>query len=119
MHVLINVKSSNNISKWQMGFNSAFKGLSCRMHYFLSSQSLLITMVGTDRCCLATSLATYRNIPEIMVGVRFRQEKKRILYIRVREPADCNAVSCSSLTHHCYKKKLFQLFLLLTASKRN
>jgi hypothetical protein len=27
MHVLINVKSLNNISKWQMGFNSAFKGL--------------------------------------------------------------------------------------------
>jgi hypothetical protein len=25
MHVLINVKSPNNISKWQMGFNSAFK----------------------------------------------------------------------------------------------
>jgi len=23
----INVKSPNNISKWQMGFNSAFKGL--------------------------------------------------------------------------------------------
>jgi hypothetical protein len=27
MHVPINVTSSNNISKWQMGFNSAFKGL--------------------------------------------------------------------------------------------
>jgi hypothetical protein len=27
MHVLINVKSPNNTSKWQMGFNSAFKGL--------------------------------------------------------------------------------------------
>jgi hypothetical protein len=27
MHVHINVKSSNNISEWQMGFNSAFKGL--------------------------------------------------------------------------------------------
>jgi hypothetical protein len=27
MHVLINVKSPNNISKWQIGFNSAFKGL--------------------------------------------------------------------------------------------
>jgi hypothetical protein len=27
MDVLINVKSSHNISKWQMGFNSAFKGL--------------------------------------------------------------------------------------------
>jgi hypothetical protein len=27
MHGPINVKSSNNISKWQAGFNSAFKGL--------------------------------------------------------------------------------------------
>jgi hypothetical protein len=27
MHVPINVKSPNNISKWQMGFNSVFKGL--------------------------------------------------------------------------------------------
>jgi hypothetical protein len=27
MHLPINVKSPNNISKWQMGFNSAFKRL--------------------------------------------------------------------------------------------
>jgi hypothetical protein len=27
MHLPINVKSPNNISKWQMGFNSAFKWL--------------------------------------------------------------------------------------------
>jgi hypothetical protein len=27
MHGPINVKSTNNISKWHMGFNSAFKGL--------------------------------------------------------------------------------------------
>jgi hypothetical protein len=27
MHGPMNVKSSNNTSKWQMGFNSAFKGL--------------------------------------------------------------------------------------------
>jgi hypothetical protein len=27
MHIPINVKSPNNISKWQMGFNSVFKGL--------------------------------------------------------------------------------------------
>jgi len=27
MHGPINVKSPNNASKWQMGFNSAFKGL--------------------------------------------------------------------------------------------
>jgi hypothetical protein len=29
MHGPINLKSPNNISKWQMGFNSAFKGLKC------------------------------------------------------------------------------------------
>jgi hypothetical protein len=27
MHVPINVKSPNNTSKWEMGFNSGFKGL--------------------------------------------------------------------------------------------
>jgi len=27
MHGPINVKSPNNTSRWQMGFNSAFKGL--------------------------------------------------------------------------------------------
>jgi hypothetical protein len=27
MHGPINVKSPNNINKWQMGFNSAFEGL--------------------------------------------------------------------------------------------
>jgi hypothetical protein len=30
MHGPINVKSPNNISKWQMGFNSAFKGLTLK-----------------------------------------------------------------------------------------
>jgi hypothetical protein len=30
MHGPINVKSPNNISTWQMGFNSAFKGLTGR-----------------------------------------------------------------------------------------
>jgi DNA-binding transcriptional regulator of glucitol operon len=30
MHGPINVKSPNNISKWQMEFNSAFKGLKSR-----------------------------------------------------------------------------------------
>jgi hypothetical protein len=33
MHEPINVKSPNNTSKWQMGFNSAFKGLmNCVVH---------------------------------------------------------------------------------------
>jgi hypothetical protein len=32
MHGTINVKSFNNTSKWQMGFNSAFKGLNTAQH---------------------------------------------------------------------------------------
>jgi hypothetical protein len=35
MHGPINVKSPNNISKWQMGFNSAFKGFKeCGFYIF-------------------------------------------------------------------------------------
>jgi hypothetical protein len=37
-------RAPNNASKWQMGFNSAFKGLMARMLYF-SSIGLLHTMV--------------------------------------------------------------------------
>jgi hypothetical protein len=39
MHGPLNVESPNNISKWQMGFNSAFKGLirpSHRLFYNIS-----------------------------------------------------------------------------------
>jgi hypothetical protein len=41
MHVPINVTSPNNISKWQMGFNSAFKGLS-KFHFISSRIKSLI-----------------------------------------------------------------------------
>jgi hypothetical protein len=43
MHLPINVKSPNNISKWQMEFNAAFKGLKsspcseCRMLFLGNS----------------------------------------------------------------------------------
>jgi hypothetical protein len=47
MHVLINVKSSNNISKWQVGFNSAFKGLKGREKERLSVSELDGTGSGT------------------------------------------------------------------------
>jgi hypothetical protein len=33
MHGPINVKSPNNTSTWQMGFNSAFKGLKSDIKY--------------------------------------------------------------------------------------
>jgi hypothetical protein len=43
MHGSINVKSPNNTSKWQMGFNSAFKRLisiqisSCKVKYYIKN----------------------------------------------------------------------------------
>jgi formylmethanofuran dehydrogenase subunit B len=43
MHGPINVKSPNNISKWQMGFNSAFKGLKGN-----TSSKAVNTSVNTD-----------------------------------------------------------------------
>jgi hypothetical protein len=47
MHVPINVKSPNNISKWQMGFNSAFKGL-IRWVYLNNIWHKLSTYWGTQ-----------------------------------------------------------------------
>jgi hypothetical protein len=45
MHVPINVKSPNNTSKWQMGFNSAFKGL-----ISLNDNSLLFYNLSRNVC---------------------------------------------------------------------
>ena len=44
MHGPINVKSPNNISEWQMGFNSAFKGLREKSACCWSVLSKYITM---------------------------------------------------------------------------
>jgi len=41
MHGPINVKSPNNTSKWQMGFNSAFKGLKTK-NWFACRKIILI-----------------------------------------------------------------------------
>jgi hypothetical protein len=47
MHVPINVKSLNNTSKWQMGFNSAFKGL--KGFGFYVSSILFLKMIRDNR----------------------------------------------------------------------
>jgi hypothetical protein len=39
MHGHINVKSPKNINKWQMGFNSAFKGLKVKQSLYRSGQA--------------------------------------------------------------------------------
>jgi hypothetical protein len=42
MHIAINVKSPNNISKCQTGFNSAFKGLSIKFYEKPSSENRVV-----------------------------------------------------------------------------
>jgi hypothetical protein len=44
MYGPINVKTPNNIRKWQMGFNSAFKGLS--RHIQIKYQLSLYMLIG-------------------------------------------------------------------------
>jgi hypothetical protein len=50
MNLPINVKSPNNISKWQVGFNSAFKGLNVSRSEvtFTATYSRDITQVQED-----------------------------------------------------------------------
>jgi hypothetical protein len=62
MYGPINVKSPNNTSKWQMGFNSAFKGLrnigiinsTTRLHlvgYFYTIYNLPLACMGLKCGC--------------------------------------------------------------------
>jgi hypothetical protein len=67
MHGPINVKSPNNTSKWQIGFNSAFKGL-IRIHY-IRKQSVIVfpTLIIVILCALALAIhrlmGQYTKIP--------------------------------------------------------
>jgi hypothetical protein len=45
----MNVKSPNNTSKWQMGFNSAFKGLKTYIVMILSRSILLVMRNCLDK----------------------------------------------------------------------
>ena len=45
MHVPVNVKSPNNISEWQMGFNSAFKGLISFSRFVLPTEMIDIIAI--------------------------------------------------------------------------
>jgi hypothetical protein len=62
MHGPMSVKSPNNISKWQMGFNSAFKGFNCQSSKF------------TFRC---HTLGKEAACKEILVSSFFPQGLKR------------------------------------------
>jgi hypothetical protein len=49
MHLPIKVKSPNNISKWQMGFNSAFKGLKDEYRLMVCNNMLPMKVFGPKR----------------------------------------------------------------------
>ena len=68
MHVPINVKSPNNISEWQMGFNSAFKGLTylsrlsgCPKSSQRDAPSSGISLFGTKSNQQVLNLANWRT----------------------------------------------------------
>jgi hypothetical protein len=70
IHGTINVKSPNNTSKWQMGFNSAFKGLTlCHSDMFEPSKGHLREVV-----VLVFSLRLLRVYEVHKVGRTFRPE---------------------------------------------
>jgi len=52
MHGPMNVKSPNNTSKWQMGFNSAFKGLN--------------NIICSNLCSVESNINEWRNAFKIM-----------------------------------------------------
>jgi len=52
MHVPINLNSPNNISEWQKGFNSAFKGLK---HCNSSNVVVLYFAIKTRTCLIRYS----------------------------------------------------------------
>jgi hypothetical protein len=70
MHGPINVKSNNNTSKWQMGFNSAFKGLILYREIIVVCAEIhtkhINTVCGQNVELLNVKLAVYKSI------VRFR-----------------------------------------------
>ena len=64
MHGTINVKSPNNTSKWQMGFNSAFKGLKWR---HVSTQGVIIRPIIEPCLRYIKWKCTFLGIPKMFI----------------------------------------------------
>jgi hypothetical protein len=62
MHGPINVKSPNNISKWQMGFNSAFKGLTYCSQYVSIISWKAEELLAFKKDCATLSQSASRNL---------------------------------------------------------
>ena len=86
MHVLINVKSPNNISEWQMGFNSAFKVL------IVSTRKLIEGMQLFCYCSFT------KNTVHCEVTVRQIRYHIQICHVTKCTPRDVNCSIYSTTT---------------------
>ena len=69
MHGPINVKSPNNTRKWQMGFNSAFKGLSnyaLRKFYLVCNSWYVIPTTCTSHKVFLFNLIIALHVPGVV-----------------------------------------------------
>ena len=70
MHGTINVKSPNNTDKWQMGFNSQFKGLiSTNPYENISSRCLKNFICAASKRCSSLFFSSQASLPNF----NFRQ----------------------------------------------
>jgi hypothetical protein len=68
MHGPINVKTPNNTSKWQMGFNSTFKGLIMSVH--LSVRIEQLGYHGTDFHSISHMSIFRKSVYKVKVPVK-------------------------------------------------
>jgi hypothetical protein len=87
MHGPINVKSPTKSSKWQMGFNSAFKGLKIpSVHYSIYKSHWMSLLSGflshtIPRGSMRANLVSVLSIPQT---VRIKINAKRLNWIEKR-----------------------------------
>jgi hypothetical protein len=89
MHVPINVKSPNNISKWQMGFNSAFKGLMAKFYIYINKRFLFLAFKTEEQANTPTAVLKKTRILVSDVYEYFMWETDDTVYKRVDGVTKC------------------------------
>ena len=71
MHGPMNVKSPNNTSKWQMGFNSAFKGLILTLNP--TEYTTLRPVLSVKRSHSEHTIYAYNYIKSFTINLRVKK----------------------------------------------
>ena len=79
MHGPINVKSPNNTSKWQMGFNSAFKGLNNKPLYLIYPMHIIILKINKFISLQNTQLKLTQMVANVFIS-DLRKQIDKIVY---------------------------------------